>query len=92
MLLGFGYLFKFAKFYFSFFSQKAGNDRLKKSLLVKILSCNITFLFLLKIGSVGPVDQQINLVWPNNNVIKNDHKLVKHFCRAYPYLPLNFNS
>ena len=25
---------------------------------------NIIFLFLLKIGSVGPVDQQINLVSP----------------------------
>ena len=23
------------------------------------------FLFLLKIGLVGPADQQINLVWPN---------------------------
>ena len=26
--------------------------------------CNIFLLFLLKIGSVGPVDQQINLLLP----------------------------
>ena len=29
--------------------------------------CNITFLFLLKIGSVGPVDQQITLVRPKSS-------------------------
>ena len=33
--------------------------------MVKIF--NIIFLFLLKTGSVGPVDQQINLVSPNQN-------------------------
>ena len=59
MLLGFGYLYKFVIFYFLFFS-KAENNRLKK----KPVGQNfvILFLVLLKIGSVGPVDQQINLV------------------------------
>ena len=27
-------------------------------------SCTIMFLFLLKVGSVGPVDQQINVALP----------------------------
>ena len=59
MLLGFGYLYKFVIFYFLFFS-KAENNRLNK----KPVGQNfvILFLVLLKIGSVGPVDQQINLV------------------------------
>ena len=57
MLLGFGYLYKFVMFYFFFFFQKAENNRLEKF-------CNIIFLFLLKIGLGGPVDQQINLVSP----------------------------
>ena len=59
MLLGFGYLYKFVIFYFLFFS-KVENNRLKK----KPVGQNfvILFLVLLKIGSVGPVDQQINLV------------------------------
>ena len=43
-----------------YFRQKAENNILKKASRSKL--CN--FLFLLKIGSVGPVDQQINLVWP----------------------------
>ena len=59
MLLGFGYLYKFM-FCFFFFFQKAGNTRLKKASWPKF--CNIIFLFLLKLGSVGPVDQQINLI------------------------------
>ena len=42
--------------------QKAENKRLKKASWPKF--CNIIFLFLLKIGSVGPADQQINLVSP----------------------------
>ena len=39
MLLGFGYLYKFTMFYlfFFFFSQKAENNRLKKSQLAKVL-------------------------------------------------------
>ena len=61
MLLGFGYLHKFVKFYFLSFFQKAENNRLKKASWPKF--CNI-ILFLLKIGSVEPVDQQINLVSP----------------------------
>ena len=48
MLHGFGYLYKFAMFYFVFFFQKAENNRFLNRF------CNITFLFLLKIGSVGP--------------------------------------
>ena len=58
MFLGFGYLF------ISFFFQNAENNRLKKGSWPKF--CNITFLFLLNVGSVGPVDQQINLVLPDD--------------------------
>ena len=62
MLLGLGYLFKFVLFFFLFFFfQKAENNRLEKASWPKF--CNIIFLFLIKIGSVGPVDQ-INLVLP----------------------------
>ena len=63
MLLSFGYLYKFAKFLFFFFFQKAQNNRLKK----KPVSQNFVILFfgfLLKIGLVGPVDRQVNLVSP----------------------------
>ena len=66
MLLGFDYLHKFAMFFFFFFKKQKIID-LKKSSWTKY--CNINFLFLLKIGSVGPVDQQINLVSPNKRVI-----------------------
>ena len=59
MILSFGYLKKFVMFYFFFF-QKA---EIKKKPIGKF--CNIIFLFFLKIGSVGPVDQQINLVSSN---------------------------
>ena len=48
MLLGFGYLYKFMLL---FFFHKAENNRLKKASWSKF--CNIIFLFLLKIGSVG---------------------------------------
>ena len=52
-------------FFFSYyFFQKAENNRLKKISWPKF--CNIVFLFLLKIGSVGPVDQQIHLISPYN--------------------------
>ena len=61
MHLGFGCFYKFVMFYFLlFFFQKAENNRLKKASWPKF--CNIIFLLLFKIGSVGPVDQQINLV------------------------------
>ena len=60
MLLGFGYLYKFM---FAFF-QKAERNRLKKKKARWPKFCNI-FLFVHKIGSVGPVDQQINLVSPH---------------------------
>ena len=64
MLLGFGYLYKFVMFYFllfCFFKKKIIG--LKKN-WPKF--CNIIFLFLLKIDSVGLVDQQINLVSPKS--------------------------
>ena len=63
MFLGFGYLYKFVMFYFFFlfFFGKAEHNRLKKARLPKL--CNITiFWFLLKMGSVRYLDQQINLV------------------------------
>ena len=48
-------------FYFFFF-QKAERDRLKKTVGQNFV---ISLLFLLpKIGSVGPIDQQMNLVSP----------------------------
>ena len=58
------FYFFFILFYFIylFFFQKAENNRLKKASRPKF--CNIIFSFLLKIKSVGPVDQQTNLVWP----------------------------
>ena len=64
MLLGFGYLYKFDMFYFFFFFFFFKKQRidLKKASWPKF--CNITFFSLLKIGSVGPVNQQINLVSP----------------------------
>ena len=37
MLHGFGYLYKFAMFYFVFFFQKAENNRFLKGQLAKIL-------------------------------------------------------
>ena len=68
MLLGFSYLYNFVMFCFFFFFQKTENDRLKNDIWPKF--CNIIFLFLLKIGSVGPVDQQINLVLPYKKMKK----------------------
>ena len=67
MLLRFGYLYKFAMFYFFFlfyfyFFQKAENNSFKKASWSKFY--HIIFLSLLKIGSVGSVGQQINLVSP----------------------------
>ena len=60
MLLGSGYLDRFVMFYFFFLKKE--NNRLKKASQPKF--CNIIFLLLLKIDSVGPEDQQINLVLP----------------------------
>ena len=45
--------------FISFFLQKEENNSFKKASRPKF--CTI-FLFLLKIGSIGSVDQQINLV------------------------------
>ena len=72
MLLGFGYLYKFVMFYFFFFCFVFKKQKIidqKKASCPKF--CNIIFLFLLlKIGSVGPVDQRINLVSPKPNILK----------------------
>ena len=77
MLLGFGYLYKFAML---FFFQKAENNRLKKSHLAKF--CNIIFLFLLKIGSAVSVDQQIDLFSPYVFSLKNLFvKKIRNFLR-----------
>ena len=54
-------------FYFLCFFQKAENNRLKRSQLAIILLHNF-FFFFLKIGSVGPVDQQINLISPKDTI------------------------
>ena len=59
---------------FFFFFKKQKIIDLKKSSWTKY--CNINFLFLLKIGSVGPVDQQINLVSPNKRVISLRWKII----------------
>ena len=70
MLLGLGYFYKFVMFYFLFFfSQKAESNRFKKKPVVQNFVI-LFFKFLLKIGSVGPVDQQINLVSPKVTVTK----------------------
>ena len=66
MLLGFGYFYKFVMFYFLLFS-KTENNRLKKEPVGQnfvIFFFFFFFLLFLKIESVGPVDQQINLVSP----------------------------
>ena len=66
MLLSFDYLYEFVMFYlFSFlFFQKAENNRLKKKPvgknIVLLLLLLLLLLFLLKIGLIGPVGQQIN--------------------------------
>ena len=62
MLLNFGYLYKFIMFHFLLVFQKAEKKILKKASWPKL--CNIIFLFLLKVGSVEPVDQQINFASP----------------------------
>ena len=56
-------------FYFFFFFKKQRIINFKKASWLKF--CNIMLLFLLKIGSVGPADQQINLVSPNEDSIIN---------------------
>ena len=60
MLLGIGYLYKFIMFYVLFFFKKQKLIDLKKASQSKF--CTMIFLILLKIGSVGSIAQQINLV------------------------------
>ena len=79
MLLGFGYLYKFVIFYFLFLFEKQKIIDKKKNSWPKV--CNIIFLLLIKIGSVGPVDQQINLVSPNSwNDIENWTTITAYNC------------
>ena len=60
MLLGFGYLYKIVMFcFFFFFFKKQKIMDYKNGSWSKF--CNIIFLFLLKIGLVGPADQQIKV-------------------------------
>ena len=61
-------------FLFFVFS-KGKKKQVKKSQLAKILQCY--FLFSLKIGLVGPVDQQINLVSPKGHIFKKVNKETK---------------
>ena len=76
MIPGFGYLYKSVMFHFLFLLKKQKIIDSKKASWPKF--CNIIFLFLLKIGSVGPVEQQINLAssYTMRNII------VKIFCSA----------
>ena len=61
MLYGFGYLYKFVMFYFFSFVKEQKKKRFKKKTVDQNFVILI-FLVSLKIGPVGPVDQQINLV------------------------------
>ena len=62
MFLGLGCLYKFVMFYVLFSFKKQKIIDLKKASQPKF--CTIIFLILLKIGSVGSIAQQINLVLP----------------------------
>ena len=61
MLLGYGYLYKFLMLYFFIFFFKKQKIIDKKKPVGQNFVISF-FLFLLKIGLIGPVDQQINLV------------------------------
>ena len=63
MIPGFGYLYKSVMFHFSFLFKKQKIIDLKKPVGQNFVIS--FFCFLLKIESVGPVDQEINLVLPN---------------------------
>ena len=52
------WLFIFLLYFISFFFKKEKIIDLKKASWPKL--CNIIFLFLIKVGSIGPVGQQIN--------------------------------
>ena len=65
MLFGFGYLYKFVMFYFFFFFFKKKQKIIDLKKPVGQNFVILFFCFLLKIESVGPVDQQINLVLSN---------------------------
>ena len=103
MLLGCGYLHKFGMLYFLLFcfSKKQKIIGLKKNSWPKF--CNIIFLFLFKINSLGTVDQQINLILPNSFfaryvyfndlVIKNDSvKKAKSFFIFMEGIQLHYNQ
>ena len=61
MLYGFGYLYKFVMFYFFSFVKEQKKKRFKEKTVDQNFVILI-FLVSLKIGPVGPVDQQISLV------------------------------
>ena len=58
MLLGFGYLYVCYAIFL--FSSKSRKQQIKKNSWLTF--CNIICLFLLKVGSIGPVDQQVNYI------------------------------
>ena len=70
-----------------FFSQKAENNRLKKSLLTKMLF----FLFLLKMRlfllKMGPVDQQIKLVLPYFESVG-----LQHYNDLKPFIEYSYDT
>ena len=70
MLTGFLYLYVFI--FYLFILQKAKNNRLRISQLAKNVVI-LFFLFLLKLGSGEPVDQQINFVLPQIFPLKFIH-------------------
>ena len=76
MIPGFGYLYKSVMFHFLFLFKKQKIIDSKKTSWPKF--CNTIFLFLLKIGSVGPIEQQINLV----SFYTMRYIIVKIFCSA----------
>ena len=71
MFLGFLVIYISLLFYVLFFFKKQKIIDLKKASWPKFR--NIIILFSLKMESVGPLDQQINLVLPSN---KNSIKLL----------------
>ena len=92
MLLSFGYSYnsyKFVMFYFFFFVKKQKIIGKNKASWPKF--CNIIFLFLLKIGLVGPVDQQINLVSPHSiSYLACGNKDHLKSCQTQKTEPINF--
>ena len=64
--------------FISYFFQKAENNSLKEKPVGHYFVI-LFFLFLLKVGSAGPVDQQINLVSPNEVYLEQCRTRVETF-------------